>query len=184
MSVMFVTFEPFTKVSRWSHDHATIRFANGTLSVLSRDRVKSVSDRWVAIGTYTSQDGKRSAHFVSQNDTLRMVGCQLRRMGWDVTGIKWDESSFGVITATKGDGRITDPESQKGRIRVRSLNRANMVAKGERGVKAFRPKGLRHARPEASQLRVAIRAKQTERCYAHFVVNGNHHYTCVGCDAN
>lgn len=116
---MFFTFEPYTKVSVESHEHATIQLAaNGVVSILSREETRSVARKWDAIGTWNNLNYIR---FTEDSLATRLVATQLKREGWTVQGIKWVEGEWsGAILKQESNGRITNPESIRGRIRDRN----------------------------------------------------------------
>lgn len=129
---MFFTFEPYTKQSIQSHEHATIRFAvNGVVSILSREMVRSVGRKWDAVGHWWNEVetpgvyGSPAIRFTEDSLATRLVATQLKREGWAVEGIKFIKDEWsGKIIKLQSDGRITNPESIKGRIRDRNPGNA------------------------------------------------------------
>ncbi len=115
------TYEPWTKQSVQSHDHATIRYANGTASILSRERTRSVARQWDVIGNYIGSEHNPSHLWLTEDSmATRMVATYMKRNGTRIHGIKLVRGEFGSITRLESDGRITNPESINGRIRNRA----------------------------------------------------------------
>jgi len=116
---MFFTFEPYTKVSVQSHEHATIQLHhNGDVSILSREATRSVARKWDVVGTWFIND---SIRFTEDSFATRLVATQLKREGWTVEGIRFVKDEYnGKIIKLTSDGRTTNPESIMGRIRDRN----------------------------------------------------------------
>jgi len=114
------TYEPWTKQSIQAHNHATIRYANGIVSILSRDELRSVARRWDAIGTYEGSDcGPHTVRFTEDSLATSLVATHLERNGTVVKGATIDPD-MGRIIRLESNGRVTNPESIQGRIRDRN----------------------------------------------------------------
>ena len=113
------TFEPYIKQSVQSHEHATIRLAaNGAVSILSREKIRSVQRKWDRVGTWFINDSLR---FTENSFATRLVATQLEREGWSIEGLTLVKGEYeGKIVKLDSDGRTTNPDSIQGRIRKRS----------------------------------------------------------------
>lgn len=153
------TFNHIDKVSDTSHEHCTLRFANGTIWILTRESSRSVAAQWDEIGTYSERFN--CVRFTEDSMATLLAATQMYRKGYKVVGFnrKRLTESFGEIETLNSDGIVTNPESIKGRIRDRSLNRPNSVAKGERGASRFRANGRQGATDLVNMRRAVIEAQ-------------------------
>ena len=121
------TFENDMKTSRYAHEHVTLSFQNGIISVLGRDKVRSVSSVWSQVGTY----GRLGVEFTTRCAAFDLVATHLKRIGFMV----WFDSgkfansvpvyatiddSWGTVNVLRCVGRITNPDSLRGNVRRRS----------------------------------------------------------------
>ncbi len=119
---MFITYEPWTKTSPQAHEHITIDYrSDGIMLALSREATRSTASTWDTIGYWASD----YARFDEDSRATRLVATQLKRHGWTILGIRFVEGEWtGAITVLPSNGRITDPESIRGRVRNREPGNA------------------------------------------------------------
>ena len=151
----FYTFEHEAKVSDTSHEHATIRFEDGIVSILSRETTRSVRRKWDAIGTYGRlETGHNYVSLSEDSKATRMVGTQLGRINYVIFGLALIAGEFGAIRIMESDGNTTNPDSIRGEIRDRSRD-----VKRERVQAKFGAIGT----VDASAMRAEILARQAAR---------------------
>jgi hypothetical protein len=112
----YFTYEKWTKASLQSHDHATIRISCDAIDILSRESKRSVGRIWEKIASVSGS----TVYFETNDEAVRLIATQMGRSGWQVTGIRLDPDEFGAIVVQQSDGRTTNPESIRGRIRNRN----------------------------------------------------------------
>jgi hypothetical protein len=91
--------------------------------MLTREGQRSVGPVWIVVGTCAldASDPDPWASFDVDNAGTRLAARALERAGWRVKGKAvrpWSE--YGPIEMLESDGRITNPDSIRGKIRDRN----------------------------------------------------------------
>jgi hypothetical protein len=113
MVTRFYTFEIYTKQSLQSHEHVTLKITANYVYALSQKvhEGATMTRKWDRVGIMWDTTHVR---FTEDSIATRMAGTQLKREGWNVEGLRFNDTEFGAIIKLVSDGKRTNPSTIRG----------------------------------------------------------------------
>ncbi len=115
----FYTFEHVSRATQTTPDWCTLRFRGtpraGSISILSRDKVRSTKRVWNVVGAYETLAGKRFVWLDENSFATRLAAtCMARNWNAEVyfsNGKFNDDNTFRVVAILRSNGRVTKPST-------------------------------------------------------------------------